>query len=775
MKRRDFLNQSLLVASGTAVLGLQRGEALAPLPNATASTVADVARDLRWSRFLAAHDMIWERLPAHWWEAPFIGNGLMGTQIRQDAPQSVRFDIGRSDVQEHRKVQGIGGEGGFNELWANSRLPIGFFSLQTEGKISGGTLRLDLWNAETHGEIVTERGKIEFRALIHADAMILRVEIEKSAGESGARLEWHALEAICPRANFKPLPAGYEKNPLPQSGQSGEVQWCLQPLLAGGETATAWHQRDAANQTVLLVSVAHSYPDQTSTREAVETVNRARAQNEADFVASHRAWWHRFYPASFLSLPNAYWESFYWIQLYKLASATRADRALIDNQGPWLQDTPWPAAWWNLNVQLTYWPTLQANHAELAESLFGRMDKYVGNLILNVAPQYRADSAAIFRSSGQELIAPVSGPKKGGKAETETGDLLWTLNNYWQMVRITMDEKRTRQQFFPLLRRATSFYLHFLEADAQGVLHLPDTFSPEYGAGPDCTYDLGLLRWGLHTLLKCDKRFDINDPDRAKWRQTLEKLVPYPTDKNGYMIAATLPFNRGHRHFSHLLQVFPLHLVNRNQPGAWELVDKSVRHWHSMGGRQGYSFTGAALMMTSFGEGNRALEYLDGLRPLIQRNTLYKEAGPVIETPLSAAHVLQQMLLQSWAGPEEETGVVRVFPAMPDAWADATYENMRAEGGFVVSAAREGGQTRWVRIQSLAGEPCRISPSLQGEVKVSGSRRVKLRVESDGLYQLDLPKGAEVVLYSGTKVPSTVTAPLQNAASKTNLWGLKAV
>ena len=62
-------------------------------------------------------------------------------------------------------------------------------------------------------------------------------------------------------------------------------------------------------------------------------------------------------------------ENFYWIQMYKLASATRGDRALIDNTGPWLTVTPWPNAWWNLNVQLTYWALNASNHLDLAASL----------------------------------------------------------------------------------------------------------------------------------------------------------------------------------------------------------------------------------------------------------------------------------------------------------------------------------------------------------------------------------------------------------------------
>ena len=642
----------------------------------------------------------------------------------------------------------------------------------------GGTLRLDLWNAELRGEIQTDRGSVHVRCLVHADQMITFLHIERGGGESGAKLEWHALPAICPRdgTGKNTLPPGYAKNPEPVLGTVGDIQTCVQPLVAGGETTTAWHQTDTGSQSTLFVSVAHTFPSADSARIAVASVHAAQRQSVGNFIVSHRAWWHPFYPASFVTLPDTYWESFYWTQLYKLASATRADRAIIDNQGPWLQPTPWPAAWWNLNVQLTYWSTLPANHPELCESLSRHLETNVANLIANVPAVYQHDSAGIGRVSGQELRGRCGIPGAAGEAGAgqEVGNLLWAMHNYWQHCRMTGDDRRLRDPCFPLLQRAVNYYLHFLQPGDKGVLHLPRTYSPEYGAGTDCTYDLALLRWGLRTLIRTSDRLKLSDPARSKWQETLDKLTPYATDAMGYRIAADVPFDRGHRHFSHLLHTFPLHLANRNQPGAWERIDKSVLHWHSMGAKQGYSFTGASLMMSAFGKGNRALEYLEGLKPFLQPNTLYREAGPVIETPLSAAHAIQQMLLQSWVGPEEETGVLRVFPAMPDAWTDAAFENLRAEGGSLVSAARESGVTRFVRIRSLAGEPCRVQPGLAAPVHVAGRGKLTGKSDGDGIYSFALKKGEEAVLYTGDAAPSLTLAPVRGTGVATaNPWGLK--
>ena len=51
---------------------------------------------------------------------------------------------------------------------------------------------------------------------------------------------------------------------------------------------------------------------------------------------------------------------------------------------------------------------------------------------------------------------------------------------------------------------------------------------------------------------------------------------------------------------------------------------------------------------------------------------------------------------------------IRIFPAVPDVWKEASFDQLRAQGGFLVSASRNAGRTEWVRIKRLADEPCII-------------------------------------------------------------------
>ena len=196
------------------------------------------------------------------------------------------------------------------------------------------------------------------------------------------------------------------------------------------------------------------------------------------------------------------------------------------------------------------------------------------------------------------------------------------------------------------------------------------TYSPEYGSAEDCNFDLSLLRWGCLTLIQSAERLKIDDPLLPKWKTVLEELTPYPMDENGLFIGRNTPYAFSHRHYSHLLAAYPLYTLNKEHPEDVDLIERSLHFWQSKtGAHQGYSLTGASSISSALGKGNDALAYLNKLfGRFLSVNTLYRESGPVIETPLSGAQSIHDMLLQSWGGK------IRVFPAVPDAWQDVAFD-----------------------------------------------------------------------------------------------------
>jgi hypothetical protein len=264
----------------------------------------------------------------------------------------------------------------------------------------------------------------------------------------------------------------------------------------------------------------------------------------------------------------------------------------------------------------------------------------------------------------------------------------------------------------------------------------------------DQNYGLMSLDWALRTLIQMNEQLGFKDPEQMTWETTLADLTPFPVDeKTGLMVSTDQPFNKGHRHYSHLLAIYPYHTLNPDQgPEARALILKSLENWHSYGkGYAGYSYTGAAAMYATLGMGDEALEKLDGLRPFLLPNTTYREGGgPVIETPLSSVESVNYMLLQSW------DDVIRVFPAVPQRWAkEVSFHELRAQGAFVVSAEMQDGQTQWVRIESLAGQPCILQTDMP-KFSVESPRQIKVEpVEGPSgqkRWQVDLDKGETALL-----------------------------
>lgn len=699
-----------------------------------------------WASFLKSRNLIWKKAPDSWKNAPFLGNGRIGMQLMQAKGNDrlLRLEVARMDAQEHMPY-----ESSPDVAWAYARyrLPIGYFTLETEGKIKGWDLELDLWNAELSGTITTDKGKIDLKAYVHATQNMIKVDQQADGAESARHWKWNAYVNESPRWKN-----GGEKFGGPMTGvpghldqkESGVSVW-LQPLRPSGQAATAWKEVSGNKSgSSLYVTIDHSFPENTAEGSAAKLVEEFVSQKPDVQQKTHRQWWNDYYPGAFLSLSDEYWDSFYWTQIYKIGAGMREDGPVLDLQGPWtcLPKNAWGGVWWNLNVQLTYWPCYTGNRLREASSLPATLRKYRDNLILNVEEKYQADSAALPRATGPDLRSGVGIPgDKRGAYSSETGALPWVCHTIFLHYKMTMDDAFLRDDVYPLLRRSINYYLHFLEKGDDGKWHLPHTLSPEYGTAPDCNYDLSLLRWGCGALIWSAERLKINDELLPKWKDVLENLVDYPVDGNGYMIGRGVPFSRTHRHFSHLFMVYPLHNVDTTKPEVAALVDKSALHWLNLkAGLSGYSFTGGASIYAKLGRGDDALNILDKVRPRIAPNTLYPEPWPVMETPLSALASMHDMLLQSW------NGLVNVFAAVPTRWADVSFHDLRAEGAFLVSGERKAGKVRWVRIKSLAGEPLRLRVPIDSSAVLSGTGAASLKKAETGDWVGTPPQGSEILI-----------------------------
>lgn len=450
------------LAAGLALM-MRRAEAqaLAAIPDPS-----DVPDRVVWADFLARHDLVWERLPTQWHEGAFTGNGRMGAMMYARTNRWLCADLGHSEVTDR-----------------GNRIAIGTFALRTAGSPLGGSMRLNLWNADVTATQITDRGRIVWRAFTSATHPVHAIAWQTDGAESVDPIFLHA-PAVDARKVHRGEPLGPDDlNPPPQHNEAGPVRTLRQPLQHGGGYALAWTVCPREHGGELLWSLIPR-PDPAA---AAMNVARATAAGWSALEREHRGWWHDWWPRHFLSIPDTRLESFYWIQIYKLGSAARPDGPAIDLMGPWFRSTPWPRFWWNLNIQLTYWPVYAANRLDVGESLLRMLDRGQSNLIANVPEAFRHDSAAIGRTSDHDCRGP---------AGAEFGNLTWALHNVWLHYRHAGDEALLRNRLYPWLRRAAAWMIHQLHPGEDGRLHFPEDVSPEYpDRAPDTHCNLALLRW----------------------------------------------------------------------------------------------------------------------------------------------------------------------------------------------------------------------------------------------------------------------------------------
>ena len=161
---------------------------------------------------------------------------------------------------------------------------------------------------------------------------------------------------------------------------------------------------------------------------------------------------------------------------------------------------------------------------------------------------------------------------------------------------------------------------------------------------------------------------------------------------------------------------------------------------------------GASAISSLLGKGDDAHRYLGELiRRFVKPNTMYLEAGPVIETPLAAAQAVHDMLLQSWGD------TLRVFPAVPAAWKEVAFQDLRAQGAFLVSAARREGRTSFVRVTSLAGEPVTLRVAMS-KPAIAAPRPDAVVPAGEGAFTLKLAQG-EVATFTEAGAAPRPIAP----------------
>ena len=203
------------------------------------------------------------------------------------------------------------------------------------------------------------------------------------------------------------------------------------------------------------------------------------------------------------------------------------------------------------------------------------------------------------------------------------------------------------------------------------------------------------------------------------WKSQNEEWPDFAVDSTGLTIAPNYPLAYSHRHLSNMLAIHPFGLLDISQGKEMEkLIKRSIHHTEEMGvnGWCGYTYSWLANFHARVFNGDAAARALHiFIKAFCSPNSFHLNGDQLkkgysgltyrpftLEGNFACASAIQEMLLQS------HTGVIKVFPAIPESWQNASFRNMRAMGAFLITASYKDGKAEYIKVQSEKGGKLKI-------------------------------------------------------------------
>lgn len=698
---------------------------------------------------------------ARWDEAIPLGNGIMGGLL-WGSGDTLRLSLDRGDLWDLRTPDRFS-EADFN--WSELKklvdaddmdtLWLEFDSFYQEikypSKLPGGRLEIILDPVHQAESFELDLATATGRVYLNAGGLI---EGFYSAAEPVAVFRIPGPEPreirLIPPSAVQQL--GY---PDARTGSENGEYWYLQETTDGLQYAVLAAARQEGDQTFIAIAI-------TAARDGSDILDLARgvARGALDsgwesLHRSHRDYWTDFWSKSRLSIPDINHLRQYYLVQYFYGAASREGAPSMPLQGVWTADNgqlpPWKGDYHHdLNTQMTYDAYQTAGRFEEGASFLDHMYRLLPRFQQFAAHFYQTPGAAI-PSVMTQAGDPMTGWTQYSLSPTNGAWVGWLFYKHWLY---TQDEEDL-QRGYAFCSELGECLRHLLREDEHGRLKLPLSSSPEIFddtrrafLDPNSNYDrdcMDALFRGLTHMAREIGRSEEADT----WLRTAEKLGPGLVDEDGILMYS--PGERmlySHRHFSQTMAIHPFDLLTIDNSDDREIIDATVQQYDELGTEWwcGYSFSWMACLRARIGDPEVALDYLDIYeKAFTSRNgfhlngdqlkagySRYQYRPFTLEGNFLAAQAVHEMLLQSWRG------VVRIFPATPERWKDARFENLRAEGGFQVSASRRDHQTVWMQIRATVDGTLRVLDNFGGRSPKWNRNDVR---KNGDYYVLDLKAG----------------------------------
>ena len=725
------------------------------------------------------HNLVFNQLPQRWDEGLPLGNGWLGALIWQKG-NNIRLSLDRVDLwddrpmgdidklrfkwvmqqvkrNEYDTVQKLGDES-YEKYAAPSKIPgaaleFNMASLggvkQASVDISNGLSVVEFNNGTRFNNYIhaTENiGYFGFENL--ADTSIIPQLIipnynSGNTGATGNSVEGQGLERL-----------GYKKGTITRNGNTIRYH---QPTWNGTyyEVLVTW-KKFSSNHIIGAWTISNNQPAQLP---ALNTSSKEPTQ-----WPSHVAWWMDYWQRSSVALPDSTLERQYYLEMYKFGCVARNNTPPISLQAVWTADNgslpPWKGDYHHdLNTQLSYWPGYASNHLDLTASFT--------NWLWKVKEVNKRWTKKYFEVEGLNVpgVTSISGKEMGGWIQYSMSPSMgaWVADHFYMQWKYSMDKNFLTQRCLPYFSQIDTYFKNIHTKDAEGNYVLPMSSSPEFHDNSinawfkyNTNFDLSLI----HNFYKKydDIVYGATGKKQPQVEQEEKKYAPLTINETGFAVAPGNNLEESHRHHSHLMSIYPLCLLNADNPKDKQVMLASLHTVEQHGTRAwvGYSFSWMASMYAHANLGDSAARYLHIFAENFcspnsfhlngdQKGGQYSDFTYrpfTLEGNFAFAQGIHEMLLQSYKG------YIEIFPAIPSSWKDVSFNTLRTEGAFLVSAKKENAVPVSVKIFSEKGGVCRLKLPFKTFVQ-KGIERSSISFEENGVVSFKTKPGQTIVFENG--------------------------
>ena len=738
---------------------------------------------------LNQYDMCFDKAIHNWDEALPLGNGKMGCLIYGDGP--IRFALDRVDLWDtrpHPHTQEKGfcydnmmalAKSGKREDWQEYLRLFDVISSDKAypSKLTAGRMELDFGikteDIHSHVDLRTavatvtlqeeKKNKIEAFASatefvgvarIYGDYELhLHIPTYISGDESGTCANNSGIGAVDVDACLH--------YPKTQEKVEGDFTYYRQQSLSDFAYGVVVYKKCFDDYSELYYTVVTNQDsDEDMILVGKRQLEKAAALGYESLKERHIEWWKQYWEKSSISIGDRLLEKTYYRSYYLFASCSRKGFYPMPLQGVWTADNdslpPWKGDYHHdTNTQLSYQSFLKANRLEegcvFIDYLWSMKPKFE-----HFAEEFFGVKGLLLPSCSTLDGKPIGGWPQYSFSPTMT---IWAAQSFDEYYLYTGDKQFLKQRAYPFLKEVEAAIRQLLE-EREGKLYLPLSSSPEiYDAKPQAylkpnsNFDLALLRYLYQTLIGYAEALG-KETEQKKYAEILNKLDDIAVSGDGVvMLDSTQTLRESHRHFSHLMCLYPLHLINYDTDEHKRIYEASLLdvELYGTGMWVGFSFAMSAQIYAMAYKGNAAFERLRQFaNGFVAENgfhlngdfknygyTTFHYRPFTLESSFGFCDALQEMLLQ------EHQGYIHLFPAIPDDWKEreVSFEKLRSYGGVLISAKKKGND---VSATVYVDKPTtiRVKNVFHSEkVRVTGKTQVRILQDKQGFFEIELESG----------------------------------